>query len=152
MRFLPALLKFSHKFGGPWKFLLMNLRGGQIQGTILSFSTFAWIISNLSSHNSHVSSADLAVLVISIYLATYIGASMVATHLYFGRPWLAYVNLLGDVVGIAGSIVVAGLLHPSAANCNIRFMILEGEAISMGFTTKACSLQKVVFAANITNR
>jgi hypothetical protein len=152
MNFLPALLELSHKFGGPWKFLLMNLRGGQIQGTILSFSIFAWIISKVSSHNSHVSSADVAVLVIGVYLATYILASMVATQLYFGRSWLVYINLVGDVIGIAGSIVVAVLLHPLAANCNVNFMILEGEAISMGYATKACSLQKVVFAANITNR
>jgi hypothetical protein len=152
MGFLPALLKMSNKFGGPWKFLLMNLRGGQIQGTILSFSIFAWIISNLSSHNLHASSVDVAALVISVYLATYILASILATHFCFGRSWLAYVNMVGDVIGIAGSIVVAVLLHPSAANCNVQFMISEGQIISMSHATKACSLQKVVFAANITNR
>lgn len=151
MQLLPALLQFSNKFGGPWKFLLMNLRGGQIQGTILSFSIFAWIISQLSSHNLHVSSVDVAVVVISVYLATYILASMLATHFYFGRSWLAYINMVGDVVGIAASIVVGVLLHPSAASCNVQFMKSEKGATSMSYATKACSLQKVVFAANITN-
>jgi uncharacterized protein YqgC (DUF456 family) len=130
----------------------MNLRGGQIQGTILSFSIFAWIISSLSIHSFDFSSGDVAVLVIAVYLTAYILASMLATHFYFGRSWLAYVNLVGDVIGIGGSIAVAVLLHPSAGNCNVQFMIREAEVISMSHATKACSLQKVVFAANITNR
>ena len=130
----------------------MNLRGGQLPGVILTFSIFAWIISSLSDHNLHISSVDVTALVIAVYLTTYLLASMVATYLHFGRPWLACVSIVGDVIGIAGSVAVAVLLHPSAANCNVQFMMAEGEMISMSHATKACSLQKVAFAANVTNR
>jgi len=151
MKVPPALLELSQKFGGPWKFLLMNLRGGQVQGVILTFSIFAWIISSLSGHDFNRMSTDVAVLVIAVYLTTYILACMLATHLYFGRLWLAYGTMVGDVIGIGASIAVAVLLHPSAANCDVQFMKVEGEILSMSHATKACSLQKVAFAANITN-
>ena len=150
-----ALLKASYAYGGPYKLLLLNLRGGQFIGAILALSCYAWLASVLSSHQLAIAPADEAIVGLGAYLSIYILVSMPATWLYFEKEWFAWASMGGDVLGVAGSVAVAvltrGSTGASTSACSGPF--INGEEAQLGGSNveQACKLQKVVFATGICN-
>ena len=148
---LSALLKASHAYGGPYKLLLLNLRGGQFIGAILALSCYAWLISVLSSHHLAVPSNNKAIVGLGTYLSIYILASMPAIWLFFEKAWFGWVSMSGDVLGVAGSIAIAVLTRGSTRACSGLFTAGEEAQIGPSIVQQACKLQKVVFATGICN-
>lgn len=148
---LSTLLKASHSYGGPYKLLLLNLRGGQFIGAILALSCYAWIMSTISSHHLPVAAVNKAIVGLGTYISVYILASMPGTWYFFDKRWFEWANMVGDVVAVAGSIAVAVLTRGSTANCSGIFLGDEAAAVGMANMSQACKLQKVVFATGICN-
>jgi len=152
---LSALLKASHAYGGPYKLLLLNLRGGQFIGAILALSCYAWLMSTLASHHLAIASSNKAIVGLGTYLSIYILASMPAIWLYFEKAWFGWASMSGDVLGVAGSIVIAvltrGSTRGSTSACSGPFLAGEEARVGMNTVQQACKLQKVVFATGICN-
>jgi len=148
---LSALLKASHAYGGPYKLLLLNLRGGQFIGAILALSCYAWLMSALASDHLAIASSNKAIVGLGTYLSIYILASMPAIWLYFEKAWFGWASMSGDVLGVAGSIVIAVLTRGSTSACSGLFLAGEEAKVGMNTVQQACKLQKVVFATGICN-
>ena len=149
---LSALLKASYAYGGPYKLLFLNLRGGQFIGAILALSCYAWLLSTLSSHHLAIASANKAIVAIGTYLSIYILASMLAIWLYFEKAWFEWASMGGDVLAVAGSIAIAVLTRGStSAACSGLFVAGEEAQVGKSTGQQACKLQKVVFATGICN-
>ena len=146
-----ALLAMSHKYGGPWKLLLLNLLPGALIGSLLALSCYAWLISVLHIHHQPSSSGDNAIVGIATYVAIYVLAWTPATWFFFSRPWFGWASVGGDVVATAGSMAVAVLTRGSTANCAGLLTAEDMMAIGVGNASQACKLQKVVFAAGVCN-
>ena len=148
---MSALINASYAYGGPYKLLLLNLRGGQLIGTILAFSCYAWLISTLSSHHLAIASANKAIVGLGSYLSFYLLASMPATWLYFEKAWFAWATMGADLLAVAGSIAIAVLTRGSTSDCSGLFVGGEKAQLKMSTTSEACKLQKVVFATGVCN-
>lgn len=148
---LSALLEGSYAYGGPYKLLLLNLRGGQFIGAILAVSCYAWLLSTLSSHHLAIASSNKAIVGIGSYLSIYILASMPAIWLYFEKAWFEWVSMGADVLAVAGSIAIAVLTRGSTSACSGLFVAGEEAQVGMSTVSQACKLQKVVFATGICN-
>ena len=148
---LSALLKASYAYGGPYKLLFLNLRGGQFIGAILALSCYAWLLSTLSSHHLAIASGNKAIVGIGTYLSIYILASMSAIWLYFEKAWFEWASMGGDVLGVAGSIAIAVLTRGSTSVCSGLFVAGEEAQVGKSTGQQACKLQKVVFATGICN-
>lgn len=148
---LSALLKASYAYGGPYKLLFLNLRGGQFIGAILALSCYAWLLSILSSHHLAIASGNKAIVGIGTYLSIYILASMPAIWLYFEKAWFEWASMGGDMLGVAGSIAIAVLTRGSTSACSGLFVAGEEAHIGKSTGQRACKLQKVVFATGICN-
>ncbi len=148
---LSALLKASYAYGGPYKLLLLNLRGGQFIGAILALSCYAWLMSVLSSRHLAIASSNKAIVGLGTYLSIYILASIPATWLYFKKAWFRWASMSGDVLGVAGSIAVAVLTRGSTSTCKGLFTAGEDVQVGASNMQEACKLQKVVFATGICN-
>ncbi len=147
-----AFLKASDAYGGPYKLLLLSLRGGQFIGAILALSCYAWLISTLSSDQLAVNSSNKGVAGIGAYLSLYILISMPMTWLFLETAWFKCVSMGGDVLGIAGSIAVAVLTSGSTGTaCRGLFVVGEELPLDSSDWLQACKLQKVVFATGICN-
>ena len=148
---ISALINASYAYGGPYKILLLNLRGGQFIGAILALSCYAWLTSVLSSHHLAIASANKAIVGLGSYLSIYILASMPVTWLYFEKAWFGWATMGADLLGVAGSIAVAVLTRGSTSACSGLFV--QGEEVQLGMSSvqQACKLQKVVFATGICN-
>lgn len=130
----------------------MNLRGGQSIGAILAFSIFAWIMSIHTTHHLSTPPTIKAVEGIAVYLTIYILASMPATWFYFERAWFEWGSMIGDVLGIAGSVAVAVLTRGSTgASCTGLFTGADVAVVGMANVLEACKVEKVVFATGIAN-
>ncbi len=146
-----ALINASYAYGGPYKILLLNLRGGQFIGAILALSSYAWLISVLSSHHLVIASRNEAITGIGTYLSIYILVSMPAIWLYFEKAWFAWASMSADMLGVAGSIAIAVLTRGSTSVCSGLFIAGEEAQVGVHIVQQACKLQKVVFATGICN-
>lgn len=145
------ILSATEKYGGPFKLLILQFLGGQLIGSLLALSCYAWLISILHIHHQSSSSSSSAIVGIASYITIYILACLPATWLFFTRPWFAWVSITGDVIATAGSIAVAVLTRGSTANCAGLLTTQDAMAIAAGNSAEACKLQKVVFATGVCN-
>jgi hypothetical protein len=148
---LSGLLAASHKYGGPWKLLLLNLLPGALIGALLAMSSYAWLISVLHIHHRASSSSDDAIVGIATYIAIYVFAWTPATWFFFSKPWFGWASIGGDVVATAGSIAVAVLTRGSTGNCTGLLSPEDIMAVGTKNASQACKLQKVVFATGVCN-
>ena len=147
-----AMITASHAYGGPYKLLLLQFRGGQFIGAILALSCYAWLISTLSSDHLPVAAGPKAIVGIGTFVSVYILAMMPATWFCFGPTWFDWANIAGDVLAVAGSIAVAVLTRGSTSNCSSGLFVNGEESqVSISVVQEACKLQKVVFATGICN-
>jgi hypothetical protein len=152
MTLVDTLLRASNAFGGPYKFLLMNLRGGQLVGAILAFACYAWLISTLTPKHLQVEPADGAIVGLGAWVSVYIVASMVAIGIAFQTAWCDWLNLVGDLLAVAGSVAVAVLTRESTGVCGGLFTgAMEEARVGAADVSQACKLQKVVFATGVCN-
>lgn len=148
---MAAVVRASYPYGGPYKLLLLNLRGGQFIGAILALSCFAWLISALSSRHLAITSSNKAIVGLGTCLSIYILASMPAIWLYLEKAWLGWASMSGDVLGVVGSITIAALTRGSTSACSGLFIAGEEAQVGASDMQQACKLQKVVFATGICN-
>ena len=149
---LSRLLQASHAYGGPYKLLLVQFRGGQFIGAILALASYAWLIANLSSRGLPVAASPKALVALGSCVSAYLLVLTPATWRYFDQLWFDSVNIAGDSLAIAGSIAVAVLTRGSTRNCGTGlFVNAEESQVPTNIVQQACKLQKVVFATGICN-
>ena len=149
---LSNLLQASHAYGGPYKLLLVQFRGGQFIGAILALACYAWLITSLSSRNLPVVPSSKAIVALGTYLSTYLLILMGTTWKFFDQVWFDTVNIAGDILAIVASVAVAVFTRGSTINCSTGLFVSgEERLVPVNITHQACKLQKVVFATGVCN-
>jgi len=149
---LSTLLKMTDRFGGFWKFLLLNLRGGQFIGGIISFSVYAWVMGLLRHRHLATPMSDESAEGLAAFVMVYTFVSVPAMWFLFGKLWFDYVLLLLDSIAMASSIGIAVLSKGATMNCKGLFLSdAEKAMLGTDLGNRACKLQKIAFATGVSN-